>query len=166
VKLGNRIFIRQPISRQLYVDPKRHDEFVMVMDRLGRMLSLECEVFRKDGSKIWIASSGRAVRQNRVVIRYEGMTEDITERKLLRSQLFQAQKLESIGQLAAGIAHEINTPIQYIGDNVRFLRDAFQDLKSLLMNYERLLIAARGDAVSRETVEEVAAAVERAMLVI
>jgi PAS domain S-box-containing protein len=53
---------------------------------------------------------------------------DITERRLLDNQLAQAQKLESIGQLAAGIAHEINTPIQYIGDNAKFLGEAFQDL--------------------------------------
>lgn len=56
---------------------------------------------------------------------------DVSERKQLQAQLLQAQKLESIGQLAAGIAHEINTPIQYIGDNTRFLRDAFRDLSPL-----------------------------------
>ncbi len=50
---------------------------------------------------------------------------DITERKQLESQVFQAQNMKAIGQLAAGIAHEINTPTQYIGDNVRFLRDNF-----------------------------------------
>ena len=38
--------------------------------------------------------------------------------------------MESIGQLAAGIAHEINTPIQYVGDNIRFLRDAFNDCQA------------------------------------
>jgi PAS domain S-box-containing protein len=149
------------ISRQMYVIPKRYDEFCMVMDRLGSMLSLECEAFRKDGAKIWIASSGRAVRQNRMVVRYEGMIEDITERKLLRGQLLQAQKLESIGQLAAGIAHEINTPTQYIGDNVRFLKDAFRDLESLLASYERLFAAAKESPLSPETMEELAATAAR-----
>jgi PAS domain S-box-containing protein len=150
------------ISQQLYVDPGRYEEFAKVMDRLGSMLSLECEAYRKDRSKIWISCSGRAVRENRVVVRYDGMMEDITERKFLRGQLLQAQKLESIGQLAAGIAHEINTPTQYIGSNVRFLKDAFQDLTGLLADYERLLAAAQSDTLTGETVQEVAAAVERA----
>jgi PAS domain S-box-containing protein len=53
---------------------------------------------------------------------------DITERTEMETQLLHAQKLDSIGQLASGIAHEINTPIQFIGDNVRFLGDAFETL--------------------------------------
>jgi signal transduction histidine kinase/DNA-binding response OmpR family regulator len=61
--------------------------------------------------------------------------EDCTEQQLLKAQLAQAQKLESIGQLAAGIAHEINTPIQYIGDNTNFLADAFQHLAKVLTLY-------------------------------
>ncbi len=58
--------------------------------------------------------------------------EDITEKKIIESQLAQAQKLESIGQLAAGIAHEINTPAQYVGDNAYFLKDSFNELMKLL----------------------------------
>jgi len=56
------------------------------------------------------------------------VAEDITRVKELERQLAQTQKIESIGQLAAGIAHEINTPIQYIGDNGKFLDEAFRDL--------------------------------------
>lgn len=54
---------------------------------------------------------------------------DMTERKTLERQLNLAQKLESVGQLAAGIAHEINTPIQYIGSNISYLGDAFARLQ-------------------------------------
>jgi PAS domain S-box-containing protein len=61
-----------------------------------------------------------------------GVMLDITEKIALECELRHAQKLEAIGQLAAGIAHEINTPIQYVGDNTSFLREAFTDLNGLL----------------------------------
>jgi PAS domain S-box-containing protein len=74
---------------------------------------------------------------------------DLTERKRVQRehqkfevQLRQAQKLESIGQLAAGIAHEINTPTQYIGDNTRFLKDAFASISEMLGLYSQLVETA------------------------
>lgn len=57
---------------------------------------------------------------------------DIRERKKLETELHQKQKLESLGQLAAGIAHEINTPTQFVSDNTRFLRTTFDELIPLL----------------------------------
>jgi len=67
------------------------------------------------------------------------LAEDITETKILEGQLNHAQKMESIGQLAAGIAHEINTPTQFVGDNTRFLKDAFGDVSLLLKKFNQLL---------------------------
>ena len=77
------------------------------------------------------------------------------ERNQMEIQLRHAQKLESIGQLAAGIAHEINTPTQFIGDNLRFLQDVFTDLLGLLRQFHRLLENARGQSFALELAREI-----------
>jgi PAS domain S-box-containing protein len=71
---------------------------------------------------------------------------DITNRRIVEAQLVQAQKLESLGQLAAGVAHELNTPIQFVGDNVRFLETAFADAQRLIARYRELHAAATAGA--------------------
>ena len=63
---------------------------------------------------------------------YTAIARDLSGRRSLESQLAHAQKMESVGQLAAGIAHEINTPIQYVGDNTRFLQSSFADIQAIL----------------------------------
>lgn len=87
---------------------------------------------------------------------------DITERKYLEQQLAQAKKMESIGQLAAGIAHEINTPAQFVGDNIRFIKDAFEDLNELNGGYGKLLDAVKTDTVTEALIEEIEAACKKA----
>jgi PAS domain S-box-containing protein len=64
---------------------------------------------------------------------------DISGVKQAQREALQASKLASVGQLAAGIAHEINTPIQYIGDNLSFMSSAFEALSHLLHEAERLV---------------------------
>jgi PAS domain S-box-containing protein len=64
---------------------------------------------------------------------------DITEQKKIETQLMLSQKMESIGQLAAGIAHEINTPMQYISDNTRFLNGSFTGILRIIEKYESII---------------------------
>ncbi len=60
------------------------------------------------------------------------LQETVADLKNAQARLLQAQKMESIGQLAAGIAHEINTPTQYVSDNVAFVKSATESLLSVL----------------------------------
>jgi PAS domain S-box-containing protein len=87
---------------------------------------------------------------------------DITERKGLENKLLQAQKLESVGQLAAGISHEINTPTQYVGDNTRFLQDAFQDLLKVQQKYLQLVEACHSGTATADLLAEVEASAKEA----
>lgn len=80
---------------------------------------------------------------------------DTSEQKFLEDQLQRAQKLESIGQLAAGIAHEINTPTQYVGDNTRFVQDSFSDLETVLSKFNELLDSAREGTMPPTLIAEV-----------
>ncbi len=79
---------------------------------------------------------------------------DVTDLKLMEGQLLQAQKLESIGQLAAGIAHEINTPLQFISDNVHFAGRAAARVLELLKKYSDRLHELVDEAESKELKQE------------
>lgn len=74
---------------------------------------------------------------------------DVTHRRLLERELARAQKLEAIGQLAAGIAHEINTPTQFVGDNIRFLGEVVQALRQLAVIARDIVATLRTEGIDR-----------------
>jgi two-component system, NtrC family, sensor kinase len=126
-----------------------HDRYLSAYLRTGkaRIVGTYREVrgCRKNGTLFPLELGvSELVRDDGIV--FIGSVRDVTARTALESQLVQAQKLESIGQLAAGIAHEINTPIQFIGDNARFLQDAFDGLKTVLDACSELIEAGDGGA--------------------
>lgn len=96
------------------------------------------------------------------IVNFVSVKRDVTREVAMETELRQAQKLEAIGQLAAGIAHEINTPTQYVGDNIRFLQDAFNDVAGLLAALDRLLSAAQEGSVSPELIADVTSLKEQA----
>jgi PAS domain S-box-containing protein len=91
---------------------------------------------------------------------YVALVRDITEQRQTQIQSAHAQKLEAIGQLAAGIAHEINTPVQFVGDNLRFLQTGFNDLLTALDLHAGVLQSAGDAAAMREAIAAVENAVE------
>ncbi len=92
------------------------------------------------------------------------MGEDVTDRLRMERDLASAQKLESIGHLAAGIAHEINTPIQFVGDNIHFLDTSFTDINHVLDAYRQVHVAARSEACPTELLDACESTIEAADL--
>jgi signal transduction histidine kinase len=93
----------------------------------------------------------------KAVEREEEARRAFEELKRAQAELVQAQKLAGIGQLAAGVAHEINTPIQYVSDNLSFLSGAFETLTRALDAHVEAM-RALGDAVPAEVRAALAAA--------
>ena len=117
----------------------------------------ETEIIRKDGAKVFVNMNLSPLYENGNIESIVGTIEDVTQRKKLEGQLLQVRKLESIGQLAAGIAHEINTPTQYIGDNTRFLQESFNDIADMIGKYNNLL---KADNISPDSISRLKQAME------
>ncbi|NCD32149.1 MAG: PAS domain S-box protein [Spartobacteria bacterium] len=86
------------------------------------------------------------------------VVEDVTEEKALRNELAQARVLESIGSLAAGIAHEINTPLQFVYDNLSYIRECIGSLSGLKLWLDQL--AAEGDDALKLRIESLRQALD------
>jgi len=104
---------------------------------------------KKSGEMYWVfATIFPVTDDNGTVTQFIGIQEDITSRRVIEEQLRQAQKLEAIGQLAAGIAHEINTPTQFVNDNLTFLQDTWESVHRLVEKYRTVLSGLSDAAVS------------------
>jgi len=99
---------------------------------------IELDIRAKGGQRLKLEVNPRLIYREGKPVGIQAIARDITGRDVAEIELRRAQKLESVGRLASGIAHEINTPIQFVGDNVRFLQDAFGELRSLLKKFQEL----------------------------
>ncbi len=115
----------------------------------------EMRLTRPDGLTVPIVKTVVAAMRRGEMRLFE-IVFDISDRKALERQLAVAQKLESLGELAAGIAHEINTPTQYIGDNLHFLSTALSGLGQALSRIQATALGladAAGDGAARAAIE-------------
>ncbi|MCE1255564.1 MAG: ATP-binding protein [Anaerolineae bacterium] len=92
---------------------------------------------------------------NKVTTGHVLVFQDITVKQQLEAQSMLSQKMEAIGQMAAGIAHEINTPIQYVGDNLGFLNRAFIKINDILNYYQSNIQAHLENCFTQSDLEEI-----------
>jgi PAS domain S-box-containing protein len=128
----------------------------------GEPMHTQYRICRADGQLRYLECWAKTVRDvDGRLTRSVGVTADITDRIRREQDQQLSQHLESIGQLAAGIAHEINTPTQYIASNIRFLRDAFADLRRVLDS--AALPATTAGVDLGELAREIPAAIEQSL---
>jgi two-component system NtrC family sensor kinase len=165
-------------------DSARHLQARETLKR-EKIIAFESQVLRKDNSTFWLGLTIKPVFDAAGEITYSVSTgaditarreaaskqrelqqqliTDMKEREHMASELQLAQKLESVGRLAAGVAHEINTPIQYVGDSLHFLRTAYDEIKSVLERYRSGIDSLPADpavAKLQQTLAEAAATID------
>ncbi|MCW2778219.1 MAG: domain S-box-containing protein [Frankiales bacterium] len=116
-----------------------------LLDRLlldGTVGGAELRLCRTGGGEVWTSLRLTPLldEQGRL-LGHVGTVMDLTEHHQAEVETRHAQKLEALGRLSAGLAHEINTPIQFVGDNTRFLADAYDSMLGLVGTYRSVLDA-------------------------
>ena len=124
------------IQHQLYVHSPRRLELLREVKARGVVTGFESQAYRRDGSIIWLSENVRAVRnENGELLYLEGTIENITQSKELERQLLQAQKLESLGTLASGVAHDFNNILAIILGHATAMEVSTQNAPALIPHH-------------------------------
>ncbi|MGA9349133.1 MAG: PAS domain S-box protein [Anaerolineae bacterium] len=154
-------------ATDVYVDPEDRRREQSLLKQNGVVRDFEMQVRRRDGRPIWVRDTARATRDaDGRVLYYEGSLEDITERKRSEQYLLRTERLAAMGRLAAALAHEINNPLQAIGNSLElaldfplqekerqeYLQAARREIERLMILTDRVLNFARPPLVERQAI--------------
>lgn len=139
--MANTLFGKETIQKgilfQSLFAPSHHETIAAALQNPTEAEeSLEVEALRDKSFAFPVEVSVSEVRIDDIV-RTIWICRDLTRRRALENEVRQAQKMEALGSLASGVAHEINTPVQFVSDNMRFLQDSFEDLIELVGKYQQ-----------------------------
>ncbi|MFZ5444635.1 MAG: sensor histidine kinase [Myxococcota bacterium] len=135
-------------SVQTIIHPEDGERLAATLAAVRAMLRVndfEVRVRDAHGTWRWVSWAITWDPNRRLVF---GIGRDTTAQREMARELAQAQKLEAVGQLASGVAHEINTPVQFVGDNVAFVRDSFSDLLGYLEAVDGVLTSTQRDSLA------------------
>jgi two-component system, cell cycle sensor histidine kinase and response regulator CckA len=141
---------RTDIRSQEYVNPEVRDDFVKEMNEHGFVQKFEYQAYRKDEKIIWMSENARAVLSPQGTIHhFEGTVQDITHHRELEQQLQQMQKIEAIGRLAGGVAHDFNNILMAISSYAELLDIKLTD--DTLRRYANEIVKAtdRGSSLTQ-----------------
>jgi PAS domain S-box-containing protein len=122
------------IDQRLYVDPNRRSEFVQLIEWHGSVSDFESQIYRRDGSMIWISENARTVMdENGNLLYYEGIVKDISDRKQAAEELFKAKESAETAnraksQFLANMSHELRTPLNAIIGYSEMLQEDATDM--------------------------------------
>ncbi|MEG4391915.1 response regulator [Microcoleus sp. BROC3] len=124
------------LNRQIYVDPKRRAEFAAQLAARRQVSKFESQIYRRDGSTIWISENARSVcDETGSVLYYEGTVQDITDRKQAESAMKSALEAAESANRAkstflANMSHELRTPLNAIIGYSEMLKEEAEELGS------------------------------------
>jgi len=146
-----------------YTDPATEGQVAAALERVfttGDHQFYEIAFEQPDGRAIWMSNHVGPVRVGGEIVAAVVLSQDVTEAKMAQVELVAAQRLASVGTLAAGVAHEINTPVQFVSDSVHFLREAANDTFALVDTLLALQALVERGASAPELAAAVTAATE------